>query len=101
MWAEKFNRRRPTIGSGMHNMKKRIAGLICMALLISLAGCGSEIVESAVTETQVIDINEPSALERAESEAGAEFVDETALVLEKAEAYCENLGKEKIRKDGL
>ena len=80
-------------------MKKRIAGLICMALLISLAGCGSEIVESAVTETQVIDVNEPSALERAESEAGAEFVDETALVLEKAEAYCEELGKEKIRKE--
>lgn len=80
-------------------MKMRCILALCGAMAFVLAGCGSEIVESAVTETQVIDVNEPSAVERAESEAGAEFVDETALVLEKAEAYCENLGKEKIRKE--
>ena len=74
-------------------MKMRCIMALCGAMAFVLAGCGSEIVESAVTETQVIDVNEPSAVERAESEAGAEFVDETALVLEKATSTAQTVVK--------
>lgn len=43
--------------------KMRCILALCGTMAFVLAGCGSEIVESAVTETQVIDVNEPSAAE--------------------------------------
>ena len=69
-------------------MKKKTACLICMAFLISLAGCGSEIVESAVTETQVIDVNEPSAVEQAMEQQDVAFVNETESIVAFEKEYA-------------
>ena len=63
-------------------MKKQNVAILCMAIVLSLSGCGSEIVESAVTETQVIDVSEPSAVEQAVQNTDYDFVDETQAVIE-------------------
>lgn len=71
-------------------MKMRCIMALCGAMAFVLAGCGSEIVESAVTETQVIDVNEPSAVEQAMESADYEFIDETQPLLDFKKEY-ENL----------
>ena len=43
---------------------KKLIWIFCAVAVLSLSGCGSEIVESAVTEKQVIDVSEPSAVEK-------------------------------------
>ena len=53
-----------------------------------LAGCGSEVVESAVTETQVIDVNEPSAVEQAMEQQDVAFVDETESIVAFEKEYA-------------
>ena len=54
-------------------MRLQIYLALCAVMAFVLAGCGSEIVESAVTETQVIDVNEPSAVEQAVQNTGYDF----------------------------
>ena len=71
-------------------MKMRCILALCGTMAFVLAGCGSEIVESAVTETQVIDVNEPSAVEQAMESADYEFIDETQPLLDFKKEY-ENL----------
>ena len=71
-------------------MKMRCILALCGTMAFVLAGCGSEIVESAVTETQVIDVNEPSAVEQAIESADYEFIDETQPLLDFKKEY-ENL----------
>ena len=78
-------------------MKMRCILALCGAMAFVLAGCGSEIVESAVTETQVIDVNEPSAVEQAMESADYEFIDETQPLLDFEKEYENMTAAEEIR----
>ena len=69
-------------------MKMRCILALCGAMAFVLAGCGSEIVESAVTETQVIDVNEPSAVEQAMEQQDVAFVDETESIVAFEKEYA-------------
>ena len=78
-------------------MKMRCILALCGAMAFVLAGCGSEVVESAVTETQVIDVNEPSAVEQAMESADYEFIDETQPLLDFKKEYENMTAAEEIR----
>ena len=78
-------------------MKMRCIMALCGAMAFVLAGCGSEVVESAVTETQVIDVNEPSAVEQAMESADYEFIDETQPLLDFKKEYENMAAAEEIR----
>ena len=78
-------------------MKMRCILALCGTMAFVLAGCGSEIVESAVTETQVIDVNEPSAVEQAMESADYEFIDETQPLLDFKKEYENMTAAEEIR----
>ena len=81
--------------------KKFIMMALALALTVGmLAGCGSEIVESAVTETQVIYVNEPSAVEQAMESADYEFIDETQPLLDFEKEYENMTAAEEIRNAG-
>ena len=69
-------------------MKMRCILALCGAMAFVLAGCGSEVVESAVTETQVIDVNEPSAVEQAMEQQDVAFVDETESIVAFEKEYA-------------
>ena len=69
-------------------MKMRCIMALCGAMAFVLAGCGSEVVESAVTETQVIDVNEPSAVEQAMEQQDVAFVDETESIVAFEKEYA-------------
>ena len=69
-------------------MKMRCIMALCGTMAFVLAGCGSEIVESAVTETQVIDVNEPSAVEQAMEQQDVAFVDETESIVAFEKEYA-------------
>ncbi|MCI7543036.1 MAG: hypothetical protein MSB08_08420 [Subdoligranulum sp.] len=69
-------------------MKMRYIMALCGAMAFVLAGCGSEVVESAVTETQVIDVNEPSAVEQAMEQQDVAFVDETESIVAFEKEYA-------------
>ena len=69
-------------------MKMRCILALCGAMAFVLAGCGSEIVESAVTEPQVIDVNEPSAVEQAMEQQDVAFVDETESIVAFEKEYA-------------
>ena len=81
-------------------MKMRCILALCGTMAFVLAGCGSEIVESAVTETQVIDVNEPSAVEQAMESADYEFIDETQPLLDFEKEY-ENFRQQPLVADFL
>ena len=70
-------------------MKMRCIMALCGAMAFVLAGCGSEIVESAVTETQVIDVNEPSAVEQAMEQQDVAFVNETESIVAFEKEYAD------------
>ena len=69
-------------------MKMRCIMALCGTMAFVLAGCGSEIVESAVTETQVIDVNEPSAVEQAMEQQDVAFVNETESIVAFEKEYA-------------
>ena len=69
-------------------MKMRCILALCGAMAFVLAGCGSEVVESAVTETQVIDVNEPSAVEQAMEQQDVAFVNETESIVAFEKEYA-------------
>ena len=69
-------------------MKMRCILALCGTMAFVLAGCGSEVVESAVTETQVIDVNEPSAVEQAMEQQDVAFVDETESIVAFEKEYA-------------
>ena len=69
-------------------MKMRCIMALCGAMAFVLAGCGSEVVESAVTEPQVIDVNEPSAVEQAMEQQDVAFVDETESIVAFEKEYA-------------
>ena len=70
-------------------MKMRCIMALCGAMAFVLAGCGNEIVESAVTETQVIDVNEPSAVEQAMEQQDVAFVNETESIVAFEKEYAD------------
>ena len=70
-------------------MKMRCIMALCGTMAFVLAGCGSEIVESAVTETQVIDVNEPSAVEQAMEQQDVAFVNETESIVAFEKEYAD------------
>ena len=70
-------------------MKMRCILALCGTMAFVLAGCGSEIVESAVTETQVIDVNEPSAVEQAMEQQDVAFVNETESIVAFEKEYAD------------
>ena len=70
-------------------MKMRCIMALCGAMAFVLAGCGSEVVESAVTETQVIDVNEPSAVEQAMEQQDVAFVNETESIVAFEKEYAD------------
>ena len=69
-------------------MKIRAPLALGMALAVSLSGCGGAIVESAVTESQVIDVNEPSAVEQAIEQEDIPFVNETESIIAFEKEYA-------------
>lgn len=69
-------------------MKLRVPLALGMALAVSLSGCGGAIVESAVTESQVIDVNEPSAVEQAIEQEDIPFVNETESIIAFEKEYA-------------
>ncbi len=69
-------------------MKIRAPLALGMALAVSLSGCGGVIVESAVTESQVIDVNEPSAVEQAIEQEDIPFVNETESIIAFEKEYA-------------
>ena len=69
-------------------MKIREPLALGMALAVSLSGCGGAIVESAVTESQVIDVNEPSAVEQAIEQEDIPFVNETESIIAFEKEYA-------------
>ena len=79
-------------------MKMRCIMALCGTMAFVLAGCGSEIVESAVTETQVIDVNEPSAVEQAVQNTDYDFVDETQDCIALAEQNAEDKNLKEVLK---
>ena len=70
-------------------MKMRCIMALCGAMAFVLAGCGSEVVESAVTEPQVIDVNEPSAVEQAMEQQDVAFVNETESIVAFEKEYAD------------
>ena len=78
-------------------MKMRCILALCGTMAFVLAGCGSEVVESAVIETHVIDVNEPSAVEQAMESADYEFIDETQPLLDFKKEYENMTAAEEIR----
>ena len=70
-------------------MKMRCILALCGTMAFVLAGCGSEVVESAVTETQVIDVNEPSAVEQAMEQQDVAFVNETESIVAFEKEYAD------------
>ena len=70
-------------------MKMRCILALCGTMAFVLAGCGNEIVESAVTETQVIDVNEPSAVEQAMEQQDVAFVNETESIVAFEKEYAD------------
>ena len=70
-------------------MKMRCILALCGAMAFVLAGCGSEVVESAVTEPQVIDVNEPSAVEQAMEQQDVAFVNETESIVAFEKEYAD------------
>ena len=70
-------------------MKMRCIMALCGTMAFVLAGCGSEVVESAVTETQVIDVNEPSAVEQAMEQQDVAFVNETESIVAFEKEYAD------------
>lgn len=63
-------------------MKWKTILALCAVLAVALSGCGGDIVESAVTESQIIDVNEPSAVEQAIEQEDIAFVNENEALLE-------------------
>ena len=70
-------------------MKMRCIMALCGAMAFVLAGCGSEVVESAVTEPQVIDVNEPSAVEQTMEQQDVAFVNETESIVAFEKEYAD------------